>query len=646
MSEFLTYTIVGLVTGCIYALTASGLVVTYTTTGIFNFGHGAISMISAFAYWQLTVAWHVPVLIALVLVIVVGAPLFGAVLERFLMRPLEGQPVELQVVVTIGLLIFLLGLANLAWSPAASATRVLPRFWTGHSVKLVSVYVDYHSLAVVVVAVAVAIGLRFFFSVSRTGVAMRAVVDNPSLAAMTGARPHRIAQLAWALGAALAALGGVLLAPLQGALNIALLTLTVILAIVPAVIGRLRSLPLTVAGGLVIGLAVTYAVGYLPPDSFIAKAQTAIPMVILFVALVLLRQERLRAGRVVGMNIPPAPSRTRTLVGGGAFVVAAIVVGQILSGVNLGTATRGLVLATACLSLVLLTGYAGQVSLCQMSFVGVGAFAMAHFGRHGSLLGVVMAIVISAALGAVVAVFAVRLRGLYLALSTLAFAYAMDYIFFSQHFGPYGSGLAVDRLNLPGLHTQSDFGFFVLAAVVFAAAAVGLLSLRRSRYGRRLAALNDSPQACATLGVNITYTKLAVFTASAALAGVAGALYGGQQHLVTSADFQTFNSLVLLLLVLLGGKNLVTGALASAVLYALFPILQQHVASLSNIQYLLVGLGALTLGRNPDGLGGQVAGWARRFNSTRERRAESQDGVRPGPVGATTGGERLAGAGH
>lgn len=646
MSEFLTYTIVGLVTGCIYALTASGLVVTYTTTGILNFGHGAISMISAFAYWQLTVQWHVPVVLALLAVIVVGAPLFGALLERFLMRPLEGKPVELQVVVTIGLLIFLLGLANLAWSPAGSATRLLPRFWSGHSLKLASVYVDYHSLVVVVVAIAVAVGLRFFFSVARTGVAMRAVVDNPALAAMTGARPYRIAQLAWALGAALAALGGVLLAPLQGALNIDLLTLTVILAIVPAVIGRLRSLPLTVAGGIVIGLAVTYAVGYLPPDSFISRAQTAIPMVILFVALVMLRQERLRAGRVVGMNIPVAPSLSRSLAVAGGFVVVAVILGQVLSGVNLATATRGLVLATAFLSLVLLTGYAGQVSLCQMSFVGIGAFAMAHFGRHGSLLGLVAAVVISAALGAVVAVFAVRLRGLYLALSTLAFSYAMDYIFFSQHFGPSGSGLAVDRLRIPGLDTWTDLGFFLLAAVVFAAAGVGLLALRRSRYGRRLAALNDSPQACATLGVNITYTKLAVFTGSAALAGVAGALYGGQQHLVTQADFQTFNSLVLLLLVLLGGKNLVTGALASAVLYALFPILQQHVSSLSNIQYLLVGLGALTLGRNPDGLGGQLAGLAGPFRGRLGRTGIAGGEDPDDRVGSTSGGERLAGASH
>src|SRR5579875_2045499 len=145
MSEFLTYTVIGLVTGCIYALSASGLVVTYMTTGIFNFGHGAIGMVAAFCYWQLTVGWGLSPLIALPLVIVVGAPLFGALLERVLMRPLEGQTVELQVVVTVGLLVFLIGVANLLWSPASSATRTLPRFFAGHKVKLASVFVDFHS---------------------------------------------------------------------------------------------------------------------------------------------------------------------------------------------------------------------------------------------------------------------------------------------------------------------------------------------------------------------------------------------------------------------------------------------------------------------------------------------------------------------
>ena len=113
MSAFLSYTIVGLVSGCIYALTATGLVVTYTTSGIFNFAHGAIGMMAAFSYWQLTVGWGWPIWLALPAVLLVGAPLVGALVERVLIRPLRGAAADLSIVITLGLLLFLLGVANI-----------------------------------------------------------------------------------------------------------------------------------------------------------------------------------------------------------------------------------------------------------------------------------------------------------------------------------------------------------------------------------------------------------------------------------------------------------------------------------------------------------------------------------------------------
>src|SRR5207302_1770077 len=147
MTTFLTYTVIGIVIGCIYALTATGLVVTYITSGVFNFAHGAMGMIAAFSYWQLSEGWHWPKLPALLVVVLVGAPLFGAVVERTLMRRLEGASLEVSLVVTLGLLVFLVGVANLAWNPT-HASRRLPRFFLGHKFKLFLVYVDYHELIV------------------------------------------------------------------------------------------------------------------------------------------------------------------------------------------------------------------------------------------------------------------------------------------------------------------------------------------------------------------------------------------------------------------------------------------------------------------------------------------------------------------
>src|SRR4051794_26256165 len=110
MEIFLIYTILGITTGCVYSITATGLVVTYTTTGIFNFAHGAISMFAAYTYWQLVTGWNIPQIVAIPILLLILAPAFGVVIERILMRPMYGAPVDLTLVVTLGLLLTLLGL--------------------------------------------------------------------------------------------------------------------------------------------------------------------------------------------------------------------------------------------------------------------------------------------------------------------------------------------------------------------------------------------------------------------------------------------------------------------------------------------------------------------------------------------------------
>src|SRR3954451_5577444 len=323
MSTFLTYTIIGVVVSCIYALSATGLAVTYTTSGVFNFAHGAIGMIAAFAYWQLTRSWGWPEFLAAVFVVVVAAPIFGAVVERTMMRRLEGASLEVQLATTLGLLVFLLGVANWLWSPA-KATRTLPRLFLGHHFKLFSVFVDYHEVIVVAAAIGVAVGLRLFFARTRTGIAMRAVVDNSDLVEMAGGRPARTAGLSWMLGAALAALAGVLLAPLQ-TLDINILTLLIINAFAAAIVGRLKSLPGTIAGAFIIGLSITYVVGYAPGTGFLASIQQAIPMIVLFVVLIVMPQERLRTAPLSNLRIPRAPSLRQSLAAAGVFVATAAV---------------------------------------------------------------------------------------------------------------------------------------------------------------------------------------------------------------------------------------------------------------------------------------------------------------------------------
>lgn len=617
MTAFLGFTITGLVTGCVYALSATGLVVTYTTSGVFNFAHGAIGMIAAFVYWQLTVWLGWPVVLGLLVVLVLLAPLMGAFIERTLIRPLHGKPVDVPLVVTLGLLLALLGVANIAWKP--TVTRVVEPFFHGRTVRVLGVGVTYHQLVVVGVAVAAAMVLRLLFTRTRTGIAMRAVVDNPVLVGRTGASPARIRQLSWAIGAVMAALSGILLSVPPYRLDSLLLTLLVINGYAAAAVGRLKSLPLTVVGALVLGLAITYAVGYLPIGGLLSEFQLAIPMILLFVVLIVLRHDPLRVGAATAPP-PPAPPTIGSAVGwAGAVVAGTIVASLFLGPADLATASTVFVMAIILLSLVVLTGFSGMASLCQMTFVGLGAFAMGHLGAGGSIVGALAAVGLAAAAGALVALPTLKLRGLWLALATLAFAHAMDSIFFVRAFVSEG-GFDIARLHLPGFSSDSDRGYLILLAVLFAVASMGVVAVRRGRFGRRLAALNDSPAACATLGLNINWTKLVVFAASAGLAGLGGALFGGLRGTASNNEFVMLNSLVLLLLLRIGGVSTVTGAFFGAFIFALFPVLQSHFPQLSNLRYLLTGLAAVSVGRDPNGIGGRVGHAAMALRARREAR--------------------------
>jgi branched-chain amino acid transport system permease protein len=629
VTAFLAFTIVGLATGCIYALTASGLVVTYTTSGIFNFAHGAIGMIMAFTFWELTVDHGWPQWLALLVVLGVMAPLFGAIVERLLMRRLHGATTSTQLVVTLGLLLSLMGLATLRWDP--TEPRVLPEFFAGNTVEVVTINVTYHQLTMMTVAVLVAVFLRLFFYRVRLGIAMRAVVDDPELASLNGADPDRVAAASWAIGSMLAGVAGILLAPLVS-MDVLLLTLLVINGYAAAMVGRLKSLPLTFIGGLALGLAEAYAIWRLPPD-WIAKVKPALPIIFLYLVLLILPQTRLRAGRLVGTRRAPRVAGFRESLFGAAVLMAGAVLVVTLMPGQIGRFNQGVVYGLIMLSLVLLTGYAGQVSLAQMTFVGLGAFAMGNWFGGASVWGILLAALLSGIVGAVAALPALRLQGLYLALSTLAFAQAMTTLFFNNEavFG-FGGRLPVGRPSILGVSFEGDKAFFLFTCAFFALAGIAVLALRRGPFGRRLVAMRDSPAACATLGLNLTFTKLAVFALSSALAGVAGVFYGGLRGQVGPTDFEMLQSLVLLLLVSISGIHTVTGALAGGITFGLFPTFQRWFPGLRSLPFLGAGIGALAIGRNPNGWTSELAPIGDRVRAARATGRAPDDRRPPDPA--------------
>ena len=321
MESFLTFSVIGIVSGCIYALTACGLVVTYSTSGVFNFAHGAQGMFAAWVYWQLRVAEGWPTWAALIVVIGIVAPVMGALIERALIRPLHGSATDLPLVVSLGLLLFLVGVANLLWKQ--TIIRTLPPFFPGKYIDVFGFNVSYHQVVVLAVAIGVAIALRRFFSGTRVGIAMRGTVDSPVLIALAGGSPVRIQRLSWMLGSSLAALAGILLAPIVS-LSVIQLTLLVINGYAAALIGRMRSLPLTVAGAMVVGLGSSYLVGYSNSD-FLQETQLILPMIVLFVTLIVLKPTRLRGAAVKASPASAPATLTASLAWGGVLVVCAAV---------------------------------------------------------------------------------------------------------------------------------------------------------------------------------------------------------------------------------------------------------------------------------------------------------------------------------
>jgi branched-chain amino acid transport system permease protein len=604
MSNFLQFTVFGIMLGAGYAIAATGLVVTYTTSGVFNFAQGAVGMIAAFGYWELVSAHNQPTWAALVIVLILGASIAGAFVERVLMRRLHGASAERPVMVTLGLMVILTGVATVVWSPTVQRT-VNPQI--NGQFRLVGINIQYQYVLIIGVAIAVAAGLRLLFFSTRTGFALRAVVDDPELLGMAGVSPNRMSQYGWILGFFMAALSGVLLAPTQQTgISIESFTLLVVSGYAAAIVGRLRNIPVTFAAAIAIGLAENYILNYIEPhlsSSLQRDVDVSLPMIFLFLALVTLPSVRLRAvGRLTSMRAPRVASGKESLIGGAAFLVVAVAVGVAFANSNYNGTTFGklggmvMCLAIVGLSLVLLTGYSGQVSLCQFSFMGIGAFVMGKVAGGGSLAGLLAATAICAGIGALVALPTIRLSDLYLALATFAFADAVAQGFFADG-NVYGSGgLQIARITLPGLSFGGDTAEFLLVTAFFVLSAWLVLAIRRSLFGRRLVAVNDSPAAYATVGLNIGFTKVAVFAIAAGMAGLAGGLYGTVQETVGTTDFDIFPGIIFVLFVTVWGIRTVSGAFLAALTYvALNQIWPSSIG-------IFAGLGVILIGRAANGI--------------------------------------------
>jgi branched-chain amino acid transport system permease protein len=295
----------------------------------------------------------------------------------------------------------------------------------------------------------------------------------------------------------------------------------------------------------------------------------------------------------------------------GLSVLAGVIMATTLSTSDATTYAKVFSFAIFALSLVPLIGFAGQISLATLTFGAIGALIYGHIGADGNPLALVLAFVVPAFVGALIALPALRLSGIYLALATAAFAVALDrWIFNLADFDIGPIRISMFELGSTEVAPLDVFGYtfdtparqMVLVSVAFALIAVVVVAVRRSRYGRRLLAMKSSEAACATLGLDLVGTKLSVFALSAGIAGFAGALYGMQLRSISPQNFGFVMGLPVLLLAVVGGIGAVGGALmAGASLMGFLPLISTLGTFFSNLAAVLPGLAGIGLGRNPNG---------------------------------------------
>ncbi|GAA4743624.1 branched-chain amino acid ABC transporter permease/ATP-binding protein [Nocardioides endophyticus] len=546
LNELLPFIVAGIATGAVLGIAGTGLVLTYKTSGIFNIGHGAVAAASAYLFYYLNVerewSWGWAVLVA----VGVLCPLLGLLMAAISARLAE-QRAAMKIVATIGLVLIVQGLATIKFGyNTLRVPQFLPKGTEFFEVG--GVNVTYAQVTVTAISLVAVGALYLFFRLSRTGLAMRAVVNDPELVGLHGTNPQRVQRLAWIIGATFAGVSGVMIAPTSGLESVAL-TFLVVQAFGAAAVGAFSSIPLTYVGALVIGITASVSTKYVLEVPEMAGLPSSLPFIFLIVALLVLPRRKLDApARAERPPTSPWHGPARLRLGVGVVVVVLLGLVPMMAGNNLSYFTVGLTQAIMLLSLGLLIRTAGLVSLCHAAFAAVGAVAFAQFVSEWSLPwlpAVLLGALVVVPVAALLALPAIRLSGLFLALTTLGFGLMLEQLVYprSYFFTQDGLGRAMPRPS--GFESDESYYYVVLA--FFVVISVAMVVIHRSRMGRILQGLSESPLAVRTLGLNVNLTRLIVFCVAGYVAGVSGILYGSSVNFAVLGDssYTAYYSLVL-----------------------------------------------------------------------------------------------------
>ncbi|MFC5749908.1 ABC transporter permease subunit [Actinomadura rugatobispora] len=598
MNEFLPFIVAGLATGAVYGLAGLGVVLTYKTSGIFNFGYGAVAALSAFLFHFLRADLGIPWPIAAAVCLGVLAPAMGLLLE-LLARSLAGANETIKVVTTVGMILIVAALGAL-WHPDNPPT--FAPFLPQSTVRLLGVNVTWEQIVLFAFSLAASAVLFWFFRSVRFGIVMRGVVDDPDLVSMSGDDPVRVRRWAWILGTMFSVVAGLLLASAQPLDGVTLSTV-VFAAFGAAAVGRFSSLPLTFAGGLLIGVAVAMVDKYAATVDWVGGMAPSLPFLILFVVLIVTPRGKLVQRRLVAQAqaYRPYHAPARVRLAAGAVAVGLLALVPAVQGAQIAVWSAALVHIILFLSLGLLIRQSGQISLCHMAFAAVGAAAFAHFAAVEGMpwaAALLLAALVAVPVGALIAIPAVRVSGVFLALATLGFGILAQQVFYTRGFmfGDSTMGIPAPRptFTIGSLDFSTDEGFYYLLLVAALLVVVLVVAIGHGRLGRLLEAMADSPLALETHGATSSVLKVIVFCLSAALASLAGAFTGMLYQFGIGTYFEWFNSILIVAVVLLVTVGSPWYAVIAAIAYSVIPGYLHGGATTNSVLQLLFGLGAVT----------------------------------------------------
>ncbi|HJS94245.1 MAG TPA: ATP-binding cassette domain-containing protein [Solirubrobacteraceae bacterium] len=627
MQQILLFSLLGLGSGALIAGIALGVVLTYRGSGIINLATGGMAMLAGYAFWALRIDllhWSTaPALIAALLI----AMIVGTLTELVAFRPLRAAPPLAKMVSSLGVLLVLQASMLLAFGTTAQPEpTVLPQ----NTVKVLSAVIPEDRFILTGIVIVFAVLLAALYRFTRFGLATRAASENEVVAMLGGLSPNRLAILNTLLASLIAGAVGILAASITQ-LDTETLPLQIVPALAAALLARFTSFGIACAAGIALGI-VGSLIQYVTSLSwFPTTGGVALPGVyelVVFALIVLfmyLRGANLPTrGELVEQRLPLAP-RPRNLAVTAPVIALVLAVALVVLPFDFREALVNTMIGTLiALSLVVITGFVGQISVVQLTLAGVSGFTISHLAVNAGiafpiapLLGAGVALV----LGLITAASALRVRGVALAVVTLAAVVAItNFGFVNTTWGGGQTGSPVPEPRLLGLDLgpraafrgldgnlpSPIYGWLVLAVTIGLCVLVGVL--RRGTLGQRMLAVRSNERAAAAAAIDPRRVKLIAFGISSIIAGLAGALYAYNFGSVSADRFDPFTALSLIAFAYAGGITLISGAAFAGLIstQALFPYALDKWFGINGNWFLLFGGAILiiTLIQNPEGVAG------------------------------------------